>query len=127
MVTVMAEPVRNPDGLKAWLVREKDEFAATVVFAKTRGAAKVLAMHTEACEDADFMDIESHRVPQMDRYYTDGKKEMSWFKAADRIALVKDCGFRCDYDAFDVGDCLVCPAKEYCAAYKDQMSLSEVG
>lgn len=29
--------------MKAWLVREKDEFCATVVFAETRGKARALA------------------------------------------------------------------------------------
>lgn len=107
--------------MKAWLVREKDEFCATVVFAETRGKAKVLAMHTEACEDAAFMDIEIRRVPQMDKYYTEGKKEMSWFRAPDRIALVKDCGFTCDNDAFNLEDCPFCPAKEHCDLYNDSI------
>ena len=53
--------------MKAWLVREKDEFIATVVFAETRGKAKVVAMRTEACEDVDFCDIEVRRKPQMDK------------------------------------------------------------
>lgn len=107
--------------MKAWLVRERDEFCATVVFAETRGKAKVLAMHTEACEDAAFMDIEIRRVPQMDKYYTAGKKEMSWFKAADRIALVKDCGFTCDIDCWEPEDCETCPAAEYCDTYADRI------
>lgn len=34
--------------MKAWLVREKDEFSATVVFAETRGKARALARATEA-------------------------------------------------------------------------------
>ena len=36
--------------MKAWLVREKGEYCATVVFAETRGKAKVLAIQTEACD-----------------------------------------------------------------------------
>ena len=35
--------------MKAWIVKEKDEFAATVVFAETRGKARMLAMLTDAC------------------------------------------------------------------------------
>lgn len=111
--------------MKAWLVREKDEFCATVVFAETRGKAKVLAMHTDACEDADFMNIEVRRVPQMDKYYTAGKKEMSWFKAADRIALVKDCGFQCSPDAYEPEYCPECPAKQWCDLYQDSLAESE--
>ena len=59
--------------MKAWLVRDKDEFCATVVFAETRGKARALAMHTEVCEDVDFIDIEVRRKPQMDKYYKEGK------------------------------------------------------
>lgn len=105
--------------MKAWLVREKDEFGATVVFAGTRGKARAMALYTECCEDADFCNIEVYRQPQMDKYYTNGKKEMDWGYSQDRIALVKDCGFYCSDDCFDIYDCEICPAKEYCDRYRD--------
>ena len=105
--------------MKAWLVREKDAFCATVVFAETRGKARSVATHTEACEDAAFVDIEVRRAPQMDKYYTEGKREMYWCNSSDRIALVKDCGFVCDRDCWELGDCDNCPAKEYCDQYAD--------
>ena len=54
--------------MKAWLVKDKDEYYATVVFAETRGKARALAMHTDACEDVDFCDIEVRRKPQIDKY-----------------------------------------------------------
>lgn len=84
--------------MKAWLVRENGEFATTVVFAETRGKARSLAMHTEACEGVRFCDIEAYRKPALDKYYVEGKTEMSWFNSEDRIALVKDGGFVCDPD-----------------------------
>ena len=111
--------------MKAWLVRDKDEFYATVVFAETRGKARALAMHTEACEDVDFIDIEVRRKPQMDKYYKVGKKEMDWFNPKDRVALVKDCNFRCSDEVFDIEDCEYCHAKEYCDYYEDYLE-SEV-
>ena len=111
--------------MKAWLVRKKDEFCATVVFAETRGKARSLAMSTEACEDTDFCDIEAYRKPQMDKYYEEGKKEMNWFNPKDQIALVKDCGFICSVDYFEEDDCNRCPAKEYCDKYQDYLE-SEV-
>ena len=121
----MAEPARNPDGLKAWLVREKDEFAATVVFAETRGKAKAIARYTDACEDVPYTHIEATRMPEADKYYREGKVELDWNDPTDRIALVRDCGFRCDYDSFDLEDCAVCPAKEHCDLYIDRMCESE--
>lgn len=98
--------------MKAWLVREKDEFEAVVVFAETRGQAKTIALHTDACEGSDFMHIEVQREYAADKYYKPGKLEMDWYDPDDRIALVKDCGFYCEYTG--LADCTSCPAKEYC-------------
>lgn len=105
--------------MKAWLVREKEKFCSTVVFAETRGKAKVLALSTDCCEDARFIDIEVHREPRMDKYYVNGKKEMDWFNPKDRIALVKDCGFVCDVDYWEPEDCKTCSAKQYCNTYQE--------
>ena len=107
--------------MKAWLVRNKDEFCATVVFAETRGKAKSIAIHTETCEDTDFIDIEVRRKPQMDKYYIEGKKEMDWFNSKDRIALVKDCGFYCDKEYWEKEDCEVCSAKECCDVSRERL------
>lgn len=105
--------------MKAWLVREKDEFAATVVFAETRSKAKTLALSTDACEDVDYIRIEATRLKEADKYYKEGKKELDWENPADRMVLVKECGFTCDYDAFNAGDCANCSAKDYCDQYQD--------
>ena len=88
--------------MKAWIVREKNEFCAAVVFAQTRGKAKVLAMQTDACDGADFMDIEVHRAKEADKYYQDGKTLLDWDNDADKIVLVKECGFVCDIDFFEI-------------------------
>ena len=105
--------------MKAWLVRVKDEFCATVVFAETRGKAKSLALHTDCCEDAQFCDIELTRMPQVDKYYKEGKKELDWLNPNDRLVLVKECGFYCDYDAFKAEDCTKCSAIAFCERYTD--------
>lgn len=107
--------------MKAWLVREKYELGATVVFAETRGKAKALAQHTEACEDVHFLDIDVYRKPALDKYYVEGKKEMCWFNSEDRIALVKDGNFVCDPDYWEWEDCESCSAKDYCDKYKDRI------
>lgn len=112
--------------MKAWLVREKDEFCAEVVFAKTRGKAKVLALSTDCCEDVDFIRIEVQRIPQVDKYYKEGKWHLDWENPQDRIILVKECGFRCDRDYWEFADCEVCSAKEYCDFYQEKLKESEV-
>lgn len=116
--------------MKAWLVREKDEFTAAVVFAETRGKAKVLALSTEACEDSDFMSIEVRRLKGVDKYYKPGKRELDWFNTEDRIAMVKDFGFTCIPDAHCAETCNVCPAKEFCDDYiemEKESQGSEIG
>lgn len=106
--------------MKAWIVREEIEGYSEVVFAKTRGKAKSIAMCIDAFEDTDFCDIEARRLPHMDKYYSDGKMVMDWYDSKDRLALVKDCGFQCHPDCFDLSECEeFCPAKEYCDAYQD--------
>ena len=87
--------------MKAWLVREKDEFCAEVVFAETRGKARSLALSTDCCEDARFTDIEVHRMPHLDKYYKEGKWHFDWDNPQDRIVLVKECGFWCGEEAFE--------------------------
>lgn len=111
--------------MKAWLVREKDEFWCSVVFAETRGKARALAKCTDACEDADFVNIEVRRMKECDNCYKDGKWEMDWDNPQDRLVLVRDCGFTCDYDAFGLEYCEDCSAREHCDQYKDRMAESE--
>ena len=103
--------------MKAWLVYEKNETLSTVVFAETAGKARALAQYTYTCEDVEFCDIRAQRIPQIDKYYTDGKLEMDWFKMEDRVALVKEAGFQCNYDPFD---CESCPAAEWCEKAKGE-------
>lgn len=71
--------------MKAYLVKDKDEFCATVVFAETVGKARALAMSTECCEDVDFCDIQVKRQPQLDKYYVDGKRK--WIGLIHKIEL----------------------------------------
>lgn len=111
--------------MKAWLVRECGESCATVVFAETRGKAKSAALHTEACEDADFVNIEVRRLKEADKYHKPGKKELDWLNAADRIAMVKDCGFTCDSEAHCWENCVDCPAKEFCDYFLSPEAMEE--
>lgn len=103
--------------MKAWLVKEKDAFCAAVVFAETRGKAKSRAMHTDACEDADFCDIEVRRLPHIDKYYKEGKTELDWLDNKDRIILFNECDFRCEY--VDLDWCYSCPVREDCEMFED--------
>ena len=111
--------------MKAWLVREKDEFCAEIIFAETRSKAKVLALSTDTCEDANYIYIEAHRMPQADKYYEEGKWHLDWNNPKDRLILVKECCFICDRDIFDLEECKFCSAKEYCYLYNDKLEEME--
>lgn len=103
--------------MKAWLANEDYEGCSIVVFAETRGKARSLAFYNECFDGYKFCDIEVRRAPHMDKYYKEGKTEMDWENPKDRIALVKECGFRCVY--VEPYLCDECPAKEYCDTYGD--------
>ena len=106
--------------MKAWLVQDKNDFyGAEIVFAETRGKAKSLALATDSCSETNFLVIEVRRAPSADKYYRDGKWHLDWNNPKDRIALVKDCSFICDYEYLEWEDCNTCSAKEYCDRYKD--------
>lgn len=102
---------------KAYCAKSKWGDCSTVVFAESRGKAKSVAILTEACEDVDFLNLEVYRLPNMDKYYKPGKTEMDWNNPEERIALVKDAGFYCEY--IELTECERCPAKDYCSAYED--------
>ena len=113
--------------MKAWHCEDStDPVYSTVVFAETKGKARALAQHTDACEDLDFTDIRVLRAPALDQFYR-GLPEMDWYHAEDRIALVRYGGYQCSYDLLDDGlDCHFlfegkyicdCPAAEWCGRY----------
>ena len=113
--------------MKAYTVRDKnDGFVIEVIFAETAGKAKSYALtYCEYFEYCCFCDLDVRRTPQIDKYYTDGKRKMDWLNQKDRLALVKECGFMCDDECFDIRTCEKCIAKEYCDRYEEYLE-SEV-
>ncbi len=83
--------------MKAWRVEDKygDEYKVAIVFAETRGRAKSSALYcSETFVYSEYIDLIATRCPQMDKYYTEGKYEMDWENPNDRLAMVRDLGFR---------------------------------
>ena len=105
--------------MKAWICRLlPDRDCATVVFAETRGKAKVIAMNSDSLgDDVEFLEVEAQRIKELDQYYR-GCDEMDFFFDDDRVAMVKLGGFYCgDYIMCD--DCEKCPAKNDCSQYQE--------
>ena len=105
--------------MKAWKVYDEQSYegGSTVVFAETRGKAKVLAQMTDSCEDAEYTDIRATRMPELDGY-KDHECEMDWYDENDRIALVK-LGWSCLEPEDDV--CMVAPCREFCVRWEDEV------
>ena len=102
--------------MKAWMAMDRiDRQYVTVVFAETRGKAKVAAQGTNTCEDLDYMDIRVIRFPELDGYYR-GHDKMDWYDPEDRKAMVKIGGMECDDSTLDI--CNQCSAREWCGRYE---------
>jgi hypothetical protein len=108
--------------MKAWLVRDKESYGAEIVFAETRGKARSLALSFDCCDDSRFTDVEVRRAPYADKYYKEGKVHLDWDNPIDRIVLVKECSFVCDYEYLDWEDCESCSARNYCDRYQDHLT-----
>ena len=99
---------------QAWDTRSVEE-CSTVVFAETAQAAKVIAFHTETCEDADFINVRVRRLPQMDGRDR-GRSEVDWYDMEDRKALVS-LGWMCLETS---EECDACPLKMICGQWEGE-------
>lgn len=107
--------------LKAYIVRNEgacDQYNE-VVFAENITAAKVLAMSTDACMDAEYIDIRVRRCKALDDSYR-GHRIMNWYDTLDRLDLVTKANFRCEEP--DRDDCVECVAKDECEDYQDYLA-----
>lgn len=102
--------------MKAWFVMPKHDDVSTIVFAETRGKARAVALRTEACEDADFCDIEVRRMPECDKCYKEGKREIDWTDPDD-VAILEALGLTCEAPQWR-SECDMCPRSPYCGLHQ---------
>lgn len=100
---------------RAWDEKAFDP-CATIVFAENIKEAKKIAMATDTCEEANFIDIRVQRLKEADCLYK-GSSEIDWYDEKTRIALVRDFGWRC-YDTS--WECEQCVARRYCAWFEEE-------
>ena len=98
---------------QAWDAKRYENYS-TVVFAETAQKAKTVAMATDACEDAAFIDIRVKRLPEMDGHDR-GRSEINWFDMDDRKAMVS-LGWACLDTSWE---CDTCPCKPDCSHWQD--------
>ena len=108
--------------MKAYMINDENynEDCIEIIFAETKGKAISYALSTESFEDYSFIELRARRAPELDRYYR-GDWKMDWMNPEDRIAIVKEYGFHCNYESFDIKKCPSCVANEYCNYYLDQL------
>ena len=108
--------------MKAWSVTDSkcNTGYSYIVFAETRGKAIRYALnHCDGTFDWEtFTTMMAHRRPSLDKYYY-GRREMDWCDMGDRVAMVREAGFECGYEAdVTVEECRECPAHEWCARFE---------
>lgn len=98
--------------MKAWICDTDYSEGSSIVFANTRNEAKKLARFTQACEDADWIDIRCVRCKEIDDMEDCEPKDDPWLNDDIRLILVKERDWAC-VDPID-DDCDNCCAKQYC-------------
>jgi len=103
--------------MKAWKARDNEalENWETVVFAETASEAKMIAMSTDCCEEAQYIDIRVNRVKKLDECYR-GEPEMDWYNDQDRLAMIL-AGWRCDETS---DDCENCIGRDECEHWEEE-------
>ena len=102
--------------MKAYRLSSPYDDYSEVVFAKTTSEAKALKRYFEEFADVEYADMEARRIAELDKYYKEGKLFMDWNDPQDRLAMVIDGGFTCEYIEWD--ECAKCLAAEDCEMYQ---------
>lgn len=98
-----------------------------IVFAESAGKARYIVINSDMLgDDLEFKDVYVRRIPALDGYYK-GKKEMDWYDPEDRLAMVREAGYRCDDDGFDPDECETCSGKEYCGKWEEYQEEAKEG
>ena len=87
-----ADAILGGRGMKAYKVWDDKCDGNSIVFAENIKEAKKIAIHTDVCEEADFIDIRVKRYECADVLYK-GKSEIDWYDEGTRLTLVRDFGW----------------------------------
>lgn len=98
---------------RAWDAGDEDN-CATVVSAETARQAKVVALGTDTCADADYINVRVQRFPQLDAHYR-GRSEIDWSDPEDRKTLV-ELGWSCLDTSWE---CDACELKDICNHWRE--------
>ena len=103
---------------KAWGFYEDIEGITEIVFADTRGKARMYLKELDTFDNYRYIDINPRRKKALDYLDHENGYVMDWNKEEDRIAMVKDISFYCAFP--DKEECKECCAREWCDVYKEE-------
>ena len=102
--------------MKAYLVTgydiEDEDDRMAIVFAETSGKTKSIVTDIIDFWYIPYVDLRARRAHCMDKYYQEGKRYLDWNIQKDRVLLVEELGWYCNFD-FDVYEYKDCLAKEF--------------
>ena len=102
---------------KAWSFYEEEEGFIEVVFADTRGKARMYLKELDTFDNYRYIEISPRREKALDYLNHEDGYVMDWNKEEDRIAMVKNIGFYCSFP--DKEECKECCAREWCSKYEE--------
>ena len=102
---------------KAWSFYEEEESIIEVVFADTRGKARMYLKELDTFDNYRYIEISPRRKKALDYLNHEDGYVMDWNKEEDRIAMVKNIGFYCSVP--DKEECNERCAKEWCSKYEE--------
>lgn len=102
---------------KAWSFYEEEESIIEVVFADTRGKARMYLKELDTFDNYRYIEISPRREKALDYLNHPDGYVMSFLREEDKIALVKNIGVHC-FDP-DKNECKECCAMEWCSKYEE--------
>ena len=108
---------------KAWSFYEEEEGVIEVVFADTRGKARMYLKELDTFDNYRYIEISPRREKSLDYLDHPDGYVMSIAREKDRIALVKNMGVHC-LDP-DKDECEKCCVREWCSKYEDYQEEDE--
>ena len=103
---------------KAWSFYEEEEGVIEVVFADTRGKARMYLKELDIFNNYRYIEISPRREKSLDYLDHEDGYVMNWYKDEDRLPMVRDDGFYCT--EVDRQLCEECCAKEWCSKYQEE-------
>ena len=100
---------------KAWSFYEEEESIIEVVFADTRGKARMYLKELDTFDNYRYIEISPRREKALDYLNHEDGYVMDWNKDEDRIPMVKEFNMHCSEITEECKECCV---YEWCSKFE---------